>query len=98
MEYVYTGPATQGQNFRKRKEPTGNCFTPANEPANHFYESVETIVSRFLRRMNGKDLLLCEVATGYEYLGPNKSEELFEVYKNKIASSDRISTQCVKIS
>ena len=95
VKWVYTGPKFESNSFKKRKEPMGNCYTLANQPANSFFERLETMVSRFLRRMNGKDLLLCEVATGYEYLGPNKSEELFEVYKNKIDSIEDTAEQCI---
>ena len=95
VQFVYTGPGFEGNSFKKRKEPVGNCFTLSNQPANSFYERLETMVSRFIRRMNGKDLLLCEVVTYYEYVGPNKSEELFEVYKNKIDRIEDTTEQCI---
>ena len=93
--YVYTGPNWEQKNFKKRAQPKGNCFTQANQPANDFYECLETMVTRFLRRMNGKDLLLCEMATGYEYVGADKSQELYDVYRSKIHKIEDNVEQCI---
>ena len=93
VEFVYTGPNFQ-KCFRKRTDPVDNCFS--NESMRtEFYECLETNVSRFLKRMNGKDLLLCEVATGYDYVGSDKSEELFDVYKHKMDKITDTEEQCV---
>ena len=93
VEYVRTG-MNNHPTFKKRRDPMGNCFTLENQTQNYF-ECLETFVSRFLKRINGKDLLLCEVATYYDYVGSEKSDELFEVYKNKIDRIELTEDQCV---
>ena len=93
MEFVYSGPNFQ-KSFKQRNEPVDNCFTTEYQQSK-FYECLETMVSRFLQRMNGNDLLLCEVATSYDYLGSDKSDELFEVYRMKIDKIMDTDEQCI---
>ena len=93
VEFVWTGPDYK-LSFKKTKDPSANSFTLENNLEDH-YERLETVVSRFLRRLNGKELLLCEVATKYEFVGSTKSEELFEVYKNKLHQISDTEDTCV---
>ncbi len=91
VQFVYSSPHNKSL-FKKIKEAKLNCFTETGEPRNLF-ERMEDCVSRYLHRINGKSLLLCEVATKYDYIGEDKSQELFDVYKNKtdkIESSDEV--------
>ena len=91
VQFVFSGPDSK-PIFKKIKEAKPNCFTVAEEPRNLF-EKMENCVTRYLHRINGKSLLLCEVAAKYDYVGEDKSQELFDVYKNKtdkIESSDEV--------
>ena len=96
LEYVFTGPDAK-TFFKKVREHNENCFVLAGEDGGGvFYEYQETIVSRYFRRMNGKDLLLCELAAFYEYVGRENSDSKFQVYKDrldKIEFSDVVSVR-----
>ena len=93
VQFVYSGPDLKSI-FKKIKEPKPNCFTVAGAPGNLF-EKMENCVSRYLHRINGKSLLLCEVATKYDYIGEDKSQELFDVYKNKTDKIESSAEVCL---
>ena len=42
------------------------------------------MISRFSKRVNGTDLCLCEFVVWFDYLGSTKSEEQYDLYRNKI--------------
>ena len=83
LEFVFTGPETKSY-FKKVRMHNENCFVLAGEDGGVFYEYQETIVSRYFRRMNAKELLLCELAVFYEYLGRENSEPKFQVYRDRM--------------
>ena len=88
LEYVFTGPDAKPY-FKKVREHNENCFVLAGEDVGGvFYEYQETIVSRYFRRMNAKELLLCELAAFYEYSGRESSDLKFQVYKDRLDKID----------
>ena len=93
VQFVFSGPETKSI-FKKIKEVKPNCFTVAGEPGNLF-ERMENCVSRYFHRINGKSLLLCEVATKYDYIGEDKSQELFDVYKKKVDKIESTDEVCI---
>ena len=88
LEFVFTGPEAKSY-FKKAREHNENCFILAGEDVGGvFYEYQETIVSRYFRRMNAKELLLCELAAFYEYSGRESSDLKFQVYKDRLDKID----------
>ena len=75
--------------FTKVSAPSDQSFT-ANGQNGH-YELCYNVVTRHKCRINGENLLLCETAAHYEYVGDEESKKLFPVYSTnleKIAFSD----------
>ena len=66
--------------FRKVAEKTESSFTVVGERES-FYEYQPSVVSKYHKRINGKELLLCEFSVFYDFLGIEKSKTLYEVYK-----------------
>ena len=66
--------------FKRVAEKTESCFTVVGE-RDTFYEYQPSVVSKYLKRINGLELLLCEFCVFYEFTGLEKSKTLYEVYK-----------------
>ena len=81
VEYLYTGPDFKTL-FKKVDKKTDKSFVLDGE--NVFLEIQESIITKYFKRLNGLDLLLCEFFVWFDFLGEEKSESLFEVYGNKI--------------
>ena len=71
--------------FVKVNEPSEQSFTAVGK--NGHFEVGFNIVTRHKIRLNGNDLLLCETAAHYQYVGNEESKQLFAVYNNNL---DRI--------
>ena len=86
-EFVFTG-SSPSVLLKRVPQATENCFRYEGDGA--FYEMQETIVTRYCQRLNGRDLLLSEVACHYDFIG-KESEAKYEVFHDrldKIPSSD----------
>ena len=68
--------------FIKVNEPSDQSFTAVGK-SGHF-EIGYNIVTRHKIRLNGNDLLLCETAANYQYVGKEESKQLFSVYNNNL--------------
>ena len=68
--------------FKKVEKRTDKSYSVDGE--NFFLELQESAISKYFKRLNGIDLLLCEFAVWFDFLGQEKSESLFEVYKEKL--------------
>ena len=78
--YVNTNPDAK-LCFVKTKERTETSFEAIGEGT---FELQHNIVSKHKMRLNGRNLLLAEVAMNYETLDAQESKQLFDVYKNQI--------------
>ena len=81
--------------FKKVTEPSENSFRVMGK-SDAYYEYQPSMVSRFWKRVNGLDLLLCEVCAYYEYAGADRSKTLYEVYK--VSLSFNMGVFCIKFS
>ena len=81
VEFLYTGPECKNL-FKKVEKRTDKSYSVDGE--NFFLELQESAISKYFKRLNGIDLLLCEFAVWFDFLGQEKSESLFEVYKEKL--------------
>ena len=75
--------------FRKVSDKSNENFKI--EGSNDEYEMLSSIISRHYTRINGRSLLLAETCSWFEYVGQEKSTEIFETYKDavdKISSSE----------
>ena len=82
----------------KKVKTTGSANNFKIEGLDDEFEMMSTIISRHFSRINGMCLLLAETVTWFEFVGKDKSKELYETYINsldKIALSD---TKCVSSS
>ena len=82
IEYVYTGPDVMSL-FKKVDKKTDKSFS-VDGLANIFLEPLESKVTKYFKRLNGLDLLLSEFVVFYDFLGDEKSESQYEVYKEKL--------------
>ena len=80
VDYVHTLPGSK-LFFKKVSTETDVTF----KDNDGFYEQNESSVSRFFKRLNGVNLILCEFLCWYEYAGSQKSSELFPVYHHKLS-------------
>ena len=74
---------------RKVKEETDESYK--FEGSEGFFEILSSNVSRHQQRRNGKHLLLAETCMNYDFVGRSKSEEVFEIFDqrlDKIPQSD----------
>lgn len=78
-EFIYTGRDARVM-FKKVSVRTANSY----KHGNGFFEIQESMISRFSKRVNGTDLCLCEFVVWFDYLGSTKSEEQYDLYRNKI--------------
>ena len=85
VEFIYTGPECK-HLFKKVEQRTDKSYSVDGQ--NLFFELQESPVSKYFKRLNGVDLLLCEFAVWFDFLGEDKSESLFEVYKEKLDKID----------
>lgn len=83
-EFVYSGPTKQ-ISLRKVAAYTEECFK-VDGPDPGYYEVVNTFVTRYFLRLNGRSMLLSEFATHYDKQTKEESEQLFEIYSDKITS------------
>ena len=87
-EFVFTG-SSPSVLLKRVSQATENCFQ--YEGDNAYYEIQETIVTRYCQRLNGRNLLLSEVACHYDFIG-QESEAKYQVFHDrldKIPASDR---------
>ena len=80
-EFVFTG-SSPSILLKKVKQANENTFR--NESDGSFYELQETIVTRYFKRLNGRDLLLSEVACHYDYIGKDDSASKYDVFHDKL--------------
>ena len=88
VEYVNTN-IDSVPKFQKVQHETARCFTAEDE--NGFFEILYTNVQRFKLRLNANDICLAEVAIFYDFIGNEKSEDLFQLYEdnvNKVKASE----------
>ena len=50
------------------------------------YELKDNCISRHFQRLNGKNILLAETVTWYEYIGSEKSQEIFQIFSNNLSN------------
>ena len=82
LQYVHTLP--QSKLFFKRiEQQTENSYSVETE-RNSSYELIETMVSRYFKRINGEKIMLSELCIWYEVLPEEKSVEIFQVYSQKV--------------
>ena len=81
-EFVYTA-MNRNLLFKKVWFQTESSYTVAGRPNEH-YELQESFLSRYSRRQNGLQLCLSEFVVWYDYSGSSKSEQIFELYDNKL--------------
>ena len=82
IDYVYTGPDVMSL-FKKVDRKTDKSYSVDGQ-ANMFLELQESKVTRYFQRLNGLDLLLSEFVVFYDFLGDEKSEAQYEVYREKL--------------
>ena len=70
------------QKFRKVKEETDESYK--FDGSDGFFELLSSNVSRHKLRKNGEHLLLAETCMNYEYMGRAKSEEMFDIFDQRI--------------
>lgn len=80
-EFVFTG-SSPSVLLKKVQQANENCFR--NESDGSFYELQETIVTRYFKRLNGRDLLLSEMACHYDYAGTEDSSAKYDVFHDKL--------------
>ena len=80
-EFVFTG-STSSLLLKKVKQPNENCFHFERDRS--FYEIQETAVTRYCNRLNGRNLLLSEVACHYDFCGQEESEKKYEVFHDRL--------------
>ena len=78
VQYINCSPFSR-ELFMKVFEETETTFSVDGEPG--FFEKLYNDVLRHKLRLNGDDLLLCETATLYEFVGNEESEKLSEEIK-----------------
>ena len=86
-EFVFTG-SSPSVLLKRVSQATENCFQYEGDGA--YYEIQESIVTRYCQRLNGRNLLLSEVACHYDYIG-KESEAKYQLYHDrldKVPSSD----------
>ena len=81
MQFVNTRPEANSV-FKKVKERNGDCYTSTDEGC--FYQIQQNFVTRYFKRINGRDLLLSEFAVYYDFCGEEESENLYKVYQDKL--------------
>ena len=82
FEFVYSAPSKQ-IFVKKVAEKNPNCFTIDGQE-NVFFECQDNMVTRYFKRLNGSQMLLAEFATHYDFVGKSQSEEIFQLYHDKI--------------
>ena len=82
IDYIYTGPDVMSL-FKKVDRKTDKSYS-VDGLDNMFLELQESKVTKYFQRLNGLDLLLSEFAVFYEFLGDEKSEIQFEIYREKV--------------
>ena len=81
VEYLSTGPEAM-KLFKKVDRKSDKSYSVNGE--NLHLELQESKVTKYFKRLNGLDLLLSEFTVLFDFLGDEKSESLFEVYKEKL--------------
>ena len=80
-EFVFTGSAPSVL-LKRVSNATELCFRYEGDGA--YYEIQQTIVTRYCQRLNGRDLLLSEVACNYDFIGKEESEAKYEVFHDRL--------------
>ena len=78
-EFVFTG-ADAKYRFKKVLRPSEESFTMEGKEG-HF-EHLPSFKTRFLSRINAKDLLFSEFVAFYDYVG-EESKEIYDVFEEK---------------
>ena len=81
VEFVNTKPEANSI-FKKVVTKIGDCYSATNDGS--FYQIQENFVSRYFKRINGRDLLLCEFIVFFDFCGEEESENLYKLYKDKV--------------
>ena len=89
-QFVFTG-STPSVLLKKVKQANEGSFTSENDGS--FYELQETIVTRYFKRLNGRELLLSEVACHYDCMGTEDSTVKYEVFHDKL---DKIPSSAIQ--
>ena len=66
--------------YRKVEEASPNSFTL--EGGEELYELIYNNVFKHKLRLNGERLLLCETASWYDFIGTEKSLEIYNIFKD----------------
>ena len=82
VQYVHTLPQTK-LLFMRSNAQTETSYSVENDPRT-LYEMIETVVTRYFKRINARKICLSELCIWYEVLPAEKSAEIFQAYSNKI--------------
>ena len=91
-EFVFTGSAPSVL-LKRVSNATELSFQYEGDGAH--YEIQQTIVTRYCQRLNGRDLLLSEVACNYDFIGKEESEAKYEVFHDRLDKIPLSSIQAV---
>ena len=80
-EFVNSRPETNS-TFKKVNAKIGDCYRTTDQSS--FYQIQENFRSRYFKRVNGQDLLLCEFAIYYDVCQKEESENLYKAYEDKV--------------
>ena len=93
IEFVNTRSDIQSI-FKKAKEESEFCYKVEGDDST-MYELQETYVTRFFKSLNSQDLLLCEYVVHYDFVGSEKSKNLFDVFAQKLDKIEQSDTKSV---
>ena len=87
MAFVYSLPEARllFKKATKDSDP-GSCFSLSGNQSVVKYEVVNSIVTRYFMRENGKSLLLAEVAVHYQFTSKEISAQLYGLHKSHMDS------------
>ena len=80
--------------FKKAKNESENLYkVEGNESV--LYELQETYLSRFTKSLNSEDMLLCEFVVHYDFVGNDKTENLFSVFADRLDKIEESDTKSI---
>ena len=91
IEFVNAAPNRRVILKKAQEHSEDNFFL---EGCDDEYQLVENNISRHFRRMNGKGLLLAETVSWYDYVGKEKSKELYKIYADSNVPNSEVKCVC----
>ena len=79
--------------FKKAKEDNINNFRLNH--SNDMFTMMHNIISRHFSRLNGRSLILAETVSWYLFVGVEKSKEVFDIFKDSLATIPTSDVECV---